>query len=213
LLTIHKTQIRCAEVLMISRTIREQVTRQLRDAVVSGEYPAGQPLREADVAERFGVSRGPIRDAFLQLSHEGFLAYQANCGVTVREAPDSLNREFIVSLRQQTECYTVKRGFEQLTTGPLDAVEEALTNLGKACADGDVARIAHCDVAFHQAIMEACGGDDLLPVWKWLCSQMLLSYSRLDDSAQIHKEHARILESIRAGSKQKTMAAIKANIR
>ena len=198
---------------MISRTIREQVTRQLRDAVVSGEYPPGQPLRETEVAERFGVSRGPIRDAFLQLSHEGFLAYQANCGVTVREAPDSLNREFIVSLRQQTECYTVKRGFEQLTAGPLDAIEAALTNLGKACADSDVARIAHCDVGFHQAIIEACGGEDLLPVWKWLCSQMLLSYSRLDDSEQIHQEHTAILEAIRAGSKQKTIAAIKANIR
>ncbi|HIE99077.1 MAG: GntR family transcriptional regulator [Fuerstiella sp.] len=197
---------------MISRTIREQVTRQLRDAVVSGEYPSGQALRETEVAERFGVSRGPIRDAFLQLSHEGFLAYQANCGVTVRKAPDSSNRDFIVSLRQQTECYALKHGFDRLTNSP-DAVEEALKNLRTACTDGDIARIAYCDVGFHQVIMEACGGEDLLPVWKSLCSQMLLSYSRLDDNEQIYQEHASILEAIRAGSKQKTIVAIKANIR
>ena len=198
---------------MISRTIREQVTRQLRDAVVSGEYPSGQPLRETEVAERFGVSRGPIRDAFLQLSHEGFLAYQANCGVTVRNPPDPLNREFIVSLRQQTECYTLQHGFDRLTGSSLDAVEEALLNLRTACTDGDVARIAHCDVSFHQLILEACGGDDLLPIWKWLCSQMLLSYSRLDDNEQIYQEHVSILKAIREGNKQKTIAAIKANIR
>ena len=64
-----------------------------------------------------------------------------------------------------------------------------------------------------KVVMEACGGEDLLPVWKSLCTQMLLSYSRLDDNEQIFQEHASILEAIRAGSKQKTIAAIKANIR
>ena len=34
--------------------------------VVAGNLPAGRPLREGELAERFGVSRGPIRDAFLQ---------------------------------------------------------------------------------------------------------------------------------------------------
>ena len=58
--------------MSITRTIREQVTNQIRDEVVAGNLPAGHPLREGELAERFGVSRGPIRDAFLQLSQEGF---------------------------------------------------------------------------------------------------------------------------------------------
>ena len=79
----------------LTRTIREQVTNQIRDEVVAGKLPAGQPLREGHLAERFGVSRGPIRDAFLQLSQEGFLVYQANRGVTVRKPPEQGHRELM----------------------------------------------------------------------------------------------------------------------
>ncbi len=196
----------------ITRTIREQVTNQIRDDVVAGNFPAGHPLREGELAERFGVSRGPIRDAFLQLSQEGFLAYQANRGVTVREPPEPHNRDFIISLRQQIECYIIRRGFDQLKDGGLAPVQSALDELKIACSSGDVATVARCDMAFHEAILMACGGDDLLPVWKWLCSQMLLAYSRLENYQQIYEEHAEILNALKS-SKKRAVAAIKSNIR
>ncbi len=99
----------------IPQTIREQVTSQIRDELVSGNFPAGATLRESELAERFGVSRGPIRDAFLQLSHEGFLAYQANRGVTVRHPPDPADREFITSLRKQVETHVIRKGLVRLS--------------------------------------------------------------------------------------------------
>ena len=116
----------------INRTIREQVTDQIRDDVVAGKFPAGQALRESELAERFGVSRGPVRDAFLQLSQEGFLAYQANRGVTVRNPPDSVDHEFIVSLRQQIECHVIKRGLERIEQTAWEKMETALAELESA---------------------------------------------------------------------------------
>jgi len=196
---------------LISRTIREQVTDQIRDEVVAGNFPVGEPLREAELAERFGVSRGPIRDAFLQLSQEGVLAYQANRGVTVRQAPEPANREFVMSLRQQIECYVIRRGIGQLN-GSWTTIETALADLKTACATGDVAAVARCDMAFHEAILVACGGEDFLPVWKWLCSQMLLAYTRLDNYEQVYDEHVQIFAAMRTGKKQPLVAAIKANI-
>ncbi len=197
----------------ITRTIREQVTNQIRDEVVAGTFPPGQPLREGELAQRFGVSRGPIRDAFLQLSQEGFLAYQANRGVTVRDAPAAENREFIVSLRQQIECFVVRRGLNQLRNGGRAPLKAALDALSDACASGDVAAVARCDMAFHEALLVSCGGDDFLPVWKWLCSQMLLTYSRLENYRQAYEEHVEILAALECGRKQQAIAAIKANIR
>lgn len=197
---------------IISRTIREQVTDQIRDDVVAGKLPAGSTLREATLAKRFGVSRGPIRDAFLQLSQEGVLTYEANRGVTVRPAPKPENREFIISLRQQIECFAVRRGFDQLRETGTEAIQDALDELKGACASGDVATVAKCDMAFHEAILLACGGDDFLSVWKWLCSQMLLAYSRLDNYQQVYDEHVEILAALDSGRKQASVAAIKANI-
>ena len=123
----------------ISRTIREQVTSQIRDELVAGNFPAGATLRESELAERFGVSRGPIRDAFLQLSNEGFLAYQANRGVTVRHPPDPEDRQFITSLRLQLESHVVKKGIAKLSEESMRQIESALENLKAACDSGDVA--------------------------------------------------------------------------
>jgi DNA-binding GntR family transcriptional regulator len=196
----------------LTRTIREQVTNQIRDEVVAGKLPAGQPLREGHLAERFGVSRGPIRDAFLQLSQEGFLAYQANRGVTVRKPPEQGHRELIVSLRQQIECFVIERGLEHLREDGLAPVKAALDELQTACASSDLAAVARCDMAFHEAVLLGCGGDDLLPVWKWLCSQMLLTYSRLESYQQVYEEHLEILSALESGRKEAAIAVIKANI-
>jgi DNA-binding GntR family transcriptional regulator len=198
---------------LITRTIREQVTDKIRDEVVAGNFPAGEQLREAELAEQFGVSRGPIRDAFLQLSQEGVLAYQANRGVTVREAPKAENRDFIISLRQQIECFAIRRGVSQLRNGGTASIKAALDDLKTACAGGDVAAVARCDMAFHEAVLLACGSDDFLAVWKWLCSQMLLTYSRLQNYQQLYDEHVVILAALESGGKQASIAAIKANIR
>lgn len=198
--------------MAIKRTIREQVTTELRQELVAGGYSAGEVLREVELANRFGVSRGPIRDAFLQLSQEGFLAYQANRGVTVRHPPHPENRAFILSLRRQIEVHNVNRGLARLTEASLTEIEAALLALGQACESGDVAAIARDDMAFHEAILHGCGGDDFVQPWRQLCARMLLAYTRLDDHRQIFEEHAAILEAIRRRDVEETLAALRANL-
>ena len=68
-------------------------------------------------------------------------------------------------------------------------------------------------MAFHEVILVACGGDDFLSVWKLLCTQMLLTYTRLDNFQQVYDEHVAILAALKSGRKQVLIAAIKANIR
>ncbi len=197
----------------ITRTIREQITQKIRDDLVAGVFEDGQALREAQLAERFGVSRGPIRDAFLQLTHEGFLVYEANRGVTVRQAPDGENWRFIISLRRQIECFAMQQGLSQVTKEDLKRIHSVLNELRVACEQGDVAAVARCDMAFHQTCIEAVGGDDFLPIWKWLCSQMVLAYSRMDDYMQVYAEHVAIHEAFVVGDLEMVCGKIKENIR
>lgn len=198
---------------IISRTIREQVTDQIRDELVAGQFTAGEALRESELAERFGVSRGPVRDAFLQLAQEGFLAYEANRGVRVRPPLPADQRQLIVSLRQQIEAAIIRQGIESLDEAKLSRIAATLESLKGACQQANVSQIARCDMQFHLTILECCGGEDLLPVWRLLCSQMLLTYTRLENYEQVYQEHELIFENLQAKKKRATLAALKANIR
>jgi DNA-binding GntR family transcriptional regulator len=195
------------------RTIREQVTEQIRAELIAGRLPAGQPLREQELANRLGVSRGPVRDAFLQLTQEGFLAYEANCGVTVRELPSGADREFIVSLRRQIEEFVIRQGFLRITADSILKWEEILGRMRAACRSKEVAAIARCDMEFHQTILIAAGGEQFLPIWKWLCARMLLTYSRVDNFSQIVQEHVAIVEAFRARNLRRVLVALKENLK
>lgn len=198
---------------MKARTIREQVTDQIRDQVVSGGLAPGQPLRETEFAELYGVSRGPVRDAFLQLSQEGILTYQPNRGVTVRSRPNPDNRAFVVSLRRQIERFVVERGMDRVDERGFAELDARLADLGASCAAGDESAVALRDVAFHETLLSVCGGDDFLPVWKWLCSQMLMAYSRLENYEQVLREHEAILRALRDGSQSALIESLEANVR
>lgn len=180
----------------ISRTIREQITDRIRDEPISGRMPTGSRCAKG-AGRTIRVSRGPVRDAFLQLTNEGFLAYQANCGVTVRTAMVGADRDFLMSLRWQIEEFVIRRGFSQMTDDHQEKMDAALDRLRVACRQKDVAAIARCDMEFHQTILIATGGEEFLPIWKQLCTQMLLAYSRFNNYSQIIQEHVAICEAFR----------------
>lgn len=193
-------------------SIREQITGKIRDELVAGNFEAGLPLRETQMAKRFGVSRGPVRDAFLQLSQEGFLAYHSNRGVTVRHPPALEDRSFVASLRAQIELYIVHKGFEKLTPESHKQIAVALAGLKQACSDKDVIEVAKADMEFHRSILQECGGDDFLQTWRQLCARMLLTYSRLKSFDEAYAEHEEIFELIKKQDLDNALAALERNI-
>lgn len=61
----------------------EQIANKLAEGIIRGDYAPGQHLQETVLAESFGVSRGPIRDALRMLAQEGLVKIQARRGTTV----------------------------------------------------------------------------------------------------------------------------------
>ncbi len=51
---------------------------------------------------------------------------------------------------------------------------------------GALTLIAKADIQFHEVILIACGGENFVQIWTWLCSQMLLTYSRLENFDEVH---------------------------
>ena len=65
------------------RGLGEQIVDRLREDIISGRIGPGEPLRERDLAQRFAVSRGPIRDALKQLAWEGIVVAEGYRGARV----------------------------------------------------------------------------------------------------------------------------------
>ncbi len=195
------------------KTVREQITNQIRDELLAGRFEVGTMLREVELANRFGVSRGPVRDAFIQLSHEGYLAYHANRGVMVRRPPKPEDREFIKSLRQQIETYVVRQGLSKASDSAMEQVAAALAELKVVCDSQDSTRVAVRDLEFHEAMLRACDGEDLISPWRQLCSRMWLNYTRLNNYHEAYAEHVAIYNALVARDVDATVNALMENIK
>jgi DNA-binding GntR family transcriptional regulator len=73
--------------LLQSSSLTSVVQQEIERAILEGEYEPGSKLIEAALAERLGVSRGPVREAFRMLEEAGLVRNEKNRGVFVRDIP------------------------------------------------------------------------------------------------------------------------------
>ena len=179
------------------RTIREQVADQIRTDVLSGRLSEGQELREQALANKYGVSRGPIRDALLQLTQEGLLEAKPNCGVKVGTAASEEIQPLVVELRRQIEIFALGKVFGTLTDEDINHLDDLNEQLHAACEKDDLGKIAQLDMDLHRYIIEATGNIELLAMWLPIVSRMMLHYTRHGNIMESYDEHVAIVGAIR----------------
>ncbi len=195
------------------RTVREQVTDRLRQAILSGRFREGQRLKETELASELGVSRGPIRDALLQLTSEGALEYQPNCGVEVAPPANDAVRSVLVSLRRTIEANALRLAFPHLSAADIASWEGILAELRAACDAEDFPRVVESDMAYHRWVVEQAREPELLSVWLRIVMRLRLVYSRHKSLKEVAPEHARVVKAVRRGNVEAAVKALEANIR
>ena len=196
----------------IYRTLPEQIAARLRQEVLSSKLKPGDPLREVDLSERFGVSRGPVREAFRQLTQQGLLVLEPNKGVRVAQNPSVEVRPLVVSLRRTIEKFVLESIFERITRDDIALWEEILADIKLACESNDVDALTEHDLRFHQAIIRSHDDRDLFALWQPIAMRMMMQYNRLDDIMDSYREHKQILDAIRDGDKAAALRALETNI-
>ncbi|MCY3782142.1 MAG: GntR family transcriptional regulator [Chloroflexi bacterium] len=196
----------------IYRTLPEQIAARLRQEVLSSKLKPGDPLREVDLSERFGVSRGPVREAFRQLTQQGLLVLEPNKGVRVAENPSVEVRPLVVRLRRTIETFVLESIFERITVADLTNWDAILADIRAACESNDVDALTEHDLRFHQAIIRSHDDKDLFALWQPIAMRMMMHYNRLDDIMDSYHEHKRILDAIRAGDRAGAVRALETNI-
>ena len=196
----------------IFRTLPEQIAARLQQDILGGHLKPGEPLREADLSERFGVSRGPVREAFRQLVQQGLLVLEPNKGVRVAQNPSDEMRPLVVQLRRTIEVYVLESIFDRITDGDIDAWQAILNDIRTACESNDLNALTNYDLRFHQAIVKSHDDRDLFTLWQPIAMRMMMQYTRLDDIMDSYREHKRILDAIRADDRRAAIEALSTNI-
>lgn len=190
---------------------RDEICDILRSDLIAGKYSHDQPLREISLAKRFGVSRGPIRDAFLKLTQEGSLVYETNRGVRVHSAIADDERKIMINMRLELEKYCLSKYIEEADQKDFDQLEILLERFKCACLRDSLPGVAESDLSLHRHWV-ARASKNLEPIWLGLAVRILMRYSRLENFQESIEEHDRIVEAILLRNKDGALKALSLNV-
>lgn len=139
----------------------DKVVTQISRDIENGTLRPGDPIDEAALSEKFGVSRTPLREAIRSLVNSGVLVTRPRKGASVRElTPKELLDLFEVSA--ELEGMACRLAATVLTDTNAELVKAALLECFAAAQANDVKRYAAANLAFHRSIHIASGNEALL---------------------------------------------------
>jgi DNA-binding GntR family transcriptional regulator len=201
--------------LPAGKSLREQVAHALRAGVVAGKMRPGIVYSVPTLAERFGVSITPVREAMLDLAKEGLLDVVRNKGFRVTELSDD-DLDELTELRALIEIPTVAQLASSIDAADVEALRPLAQAIVDSAENGDLIRYLEEDRRFHVQLLAHGGNRRLVRVVSGLRSQarlygldQLVQQGRLVTSAA---EHHELLDALAAGDADQTEAVMRRHI-
>jgi DNA-binding GntR family transcriptional regulator len=193
----------------------QRIAAALRETILAGGYAPGERLFQDVVAEQFGTSRIPVREAFRILESEGLTEVLPNKGARV-PALDLYEVDTYYRMRERLEPLTLAESLLRITDEQIDRMEEIQDEIERST---DVARFLVLDRDFHMTSYAACRSEQLLSftVRLWNSTQhyrrafMLLSGE--DRMPIVNAEHRLILDACRRRDAEDAQRFLEGHIR
>lgn len=188
----------------LPRGLANSVAQWIRESILTGQFEPGTQLREADIARRLDVSRGPVREALLRLEREGLVQTQWHRGATVTSLTPEDAAE-LSSLRAALDDVAVPLVVTRAEPTRLTPAEAAVAAMRTTTNEYTMAGL---DLEFHDAVFTAAGHRRVESAWRAIRGQIYLYLvtrvgerreEYLDDVAA---EHARLLDALRGADVQ-----------
>jgi DNA-binding GntR family transcriptional regulator len=202
----------------VKRSLADDIVDRLRNAIFQGSFKPGEPLREEQLATMLDVSRGPVREALVQLEREGLVLVRRHRGATVARLSRG-DLEEVYSLRLALERLAMQRAVRYATDRDFAALETVLADFDIALSRGpSVKEVAELDVRFHDLIYQAARHQRLYDSWANLKSQIYIfllsrNVANPDFREVTVKSHADLLEALRARDEARATTEIEAHLR
>lgn len=196
--------------ILRSVSLTSALQRELEKLIVSGELAPGARLNEIQLAQRFGTSRGPLREATRSLEAKGFVEVVRNRGVFVRD----------LTVEEVCEIYDIRgtlfglagRLVSQKMTDELNRLLHRLVDaMDEAAAAGDLETYYPLNLEYHDAIITASGNSLLAREYGRFVKKMHLfrqkGLAQGGGLAVSNTEHREMLAALSSGDSDRAYAA------
>jgi DNA-binding GntR family transcriptional regulator len=199
------------------RGLTDEVAENIRQAIFDGSFELGERLNEVDISDRLRVSRGPVREALVQLKQEGIVTMEWHRGAFIVQLTASDFRE-LAGLRTVLEVFAIRQAAAVATPADLDSLGAAVKDLSKALVDQNDFVLIQLDVKFHDALYRSAHHERLWNAWSSIRSQVMLSLlTKRHASNEYYRdsviaEHEELLRVISSRSAQACEKAIRVHL-
>ncbi|MFR0568060.1 GntR family transcriptional regulator [Lentilactobacillus parabuchneri] len=186
---------------------RQEVYQALRQAIITGELTSGEPIADRVLADRYQVSRTPVREALRQLSAEGFVDVIPNIGTRVAVLPAEQLVPSIMLLGRLEQA-AVEMMVTTATKADVKALKAINEDYRQAIVNQDWHDAMTADRQFHDYLISRCGSDYAAQFSDLLFAQ-LQSYEqsyfkeRLMSDLTAYERHQKLIKAIKAGKAKK----------
>ena len=196
------------------RVFREEIREQIIEDILNGRLQPGARIVETRIAQQFGVSQGPVREALRDLELFGFVVSSPFRGTQVRKiSTDDLLE--IYPIRAALEGVAARAAAVKIDDATLARLEQLIGSMRAAAERNDHRAEADADHAFHHAIVKASGNHMLEHMWQTMrlsittCVTHSVTHRSLHEIAE---RHWVVLEALRARDPDRAEHAIRRHI-
>jgi DNA-binding GntR family transcriptional regulator len=195
--------------------LAEQVYDTLKAQIHDFQLVAGDRFSEAELGQRLGMSRTPVREALFRLRNEGFLGVESKLGWYV--LPIDFGRlEQLYDLRVVLEAASVARLCASARAAPELEALKAIWLVPPAERLGDARAVGGHDEQFHATLVRAAGNEEMARV-HWDVTERIriirrLDFTRADRIEATYVEHAKILRAVMQRKADQAQLLLRAHI-
>ena len=177
-----------------------RIYQQLRNSILHSELPANQSIKQDHIAEQFGVSKIPVREALRLLEADGLVEFIPRRGAFVVELTESDILEYL-EIRIALESHALRLAIPNMTDSDVRDAERILVEYQQV---SDIERWSELNSQFHHSIYAPCGSSKLLQMIQNNKERtnffMRLKISQVSGLERPHLEHLAILKACRDGN-------------
>jgi DNA-binding GntR family transcriptional regulator len=183
------------------RSLSEMVLDQIRELIVTGRLALGEQLSEGALAEQLGVSRTPVREAFLRLETENMVEVRPQRGTYVFYYDAGQLRD-ISELRGVLETSALRIALARNRAKLVESLDKSASE-AEAAGTADAVGYQVFDAAFHGALIEATENRELIEAYERISGRVRAIRYRFTHSPEqvvrSQRDHRDIVEALKAG--------------